>query len=504
MQNNCGLFFFFLSLYTSITNKPKLMYTNSAEEKSNYRWVICSLLLFATTINYLDKQVLSMTIDDYIRPDFHWSDFQYGLITGFFSLFYAVACLFAGRFMDWIGTRRGYIYAICIWSVGACLHAFCGLATMGIVGIDSPEEMRALEAGSTIALAVASTSVWLFLVCRAILALGEGGNFPAAIKTTAEYFPKKDRAFATSIFNAGSSIGALTSPLLIPLLAELYGWQMAFIIIGALGFIWMFCWMYAYERPERNKHVNQEELTYILQDEEISDAVEEKEDEKPIPILRCLTYRQTWSFVLGKFFTDGVWWFYLYWAPSYFSTCGYSMKTTTGKFLVFTLYAIVTILSFCGGYLPKYFVEKRSMNPYTGRMRAMLIFAFFPLAALFAQPMQDISIWFPAIFIGIAGAGHQAWSANIFSTIGDMFPKSTVATITGMGNMAGGIAAWAISIGAGLLFDYAEEQGEAFSFFGICAKPAGYMIVFCDCAVTYIIAWCFMKTLVPTYKPIKV
>lgn len=474
---------------------------------TNFRWIICSLLFFATTINYLDKQVLSMTID-FIRPEFHWSDFQYGLITGFFSLFYAVACLFAGRFMDWIGTRRGYFYAIGIWSIGACLHAFCGLATMGIVGIESVEEMRALEAGSTMALAVASTSVWLFLLCRAILALGEGGNFPAAIKTTAEYFPKKDRAFATSIFNAGSSIGAMASPLLIPSLAERFGWQMAFIIIGALGFIWMFCWMQVYESPNKSKHINKQELAYILQDEGNDSAAlesqkEAEKEDKAIPLLKCLTYRQTWSFVLGKFFTDGVWWFYLYWAPSYFSTCGYSMKTTLGKVLVFTLYTIVTIISFGGGYLPKYFVETRAMNPYKGRMLAMLIFAFFPLAALFAQPLQDVSIWFPAILIGIAGAGHQAWSANIFSTIGDMFPKSTVATITGMGNMAGGIAAWAISIGAGLLFDYAEGQGDAFSFFGVCGKPAGYMIVFCCCAVTYLIAWCIMKALVPTYKPIK-
>lgn len=475
---------------------------NQMTKKTNWRWWICLLLFVATTINYMDRQVLSLTWKDYIAPEFHWTDSDYGTITGFFSIFYAVASLFAGRFVDWMGTKKGYLWAIFVWSVGACMHAGCGWATMHIEGIESIEALKALEAGSQVALAVATVSVWLFLVCRAILALGEAGNFPAAIKVTAEYFPKKDRAYATSLFNAGSSVGALAAPLSIPILADAFGWEMAFIIIGVLGFVWMFFWIYMYEKPQQSKHVSAAELEYILQDEK--NSAEEKKDvekkEKTIPFFQCFRYRQTWSFISGKFFTDGVWWFYLFWAPAYFSECGYSMQTTTGKMLVFVLYLIVTIVSIGGGYLPKLFVEKRGMEPYAGRMLAMLIFAFFPLFALFAQPLQGISVWFPAIIIGLAGAGHQAWSANLFSTIGDMFPKSTIATITGIGTMAGGIASFLINKGAGVLFDYAAES--QMSFMGFVGKPAGYFIIFCICAVAYLIAWTVMKTLVPKHKPI--
>ena len=476
---------------------------NQMTKKTNWRWWICLLLFVATTINYMDRQVLSLTWKDYIAPEFHWTDSDYGTITGFFSIFYAVASLFAGRFVDWMGTKKGYLWAIFVWSVGACMHAGCGWATMHIEGIESIEALKVLEAGSQVALAVATVSVWLFLVCRAILALGEAGNFPAAIKVTAEYFPKKDRAYATSLFNAGSSVGALAAPLSIPILADAFGWEMAFIIIGVLGFAWMFFWIYMYEKPQQSKYVSAAELEYILQDEKNS-AAEEKKDvekkEKTIPFFQCFRYRQTWSFISGKFFTDGVWWFYLFWAPAYFSECGYSMQTTTGKMLVFVLYLIVTIVSIGGGYLPKLFVEKRGMEPYAGRMLAMLIFAFFPLFALFAQPLQGISVCFPAIIIGLAGAGHQAWSANLFSTIGDMFPKSTIATITGIGTMAGGIASFLINKGAGVLFDYAAES--QMSFMGFVGKPAGYFIIFCICAVAYLIAWTVMKTLVPKHKPI--
>ena len=474
---------------------------------TNWRWWICLLLFVATTVNYMDRQVLSLTWKDYIAPEFHWTDSDYGIITGFFSIFYAAVGLFAGRFVDWMGTKKGFLWAIGVWSLGACMHAGCGWATMMIEDIESIEALKALETGSTAALAVASVSVWLFLACRAVLALGEAGNFPAAIKTTAEYFPKKDRALATSLFNAGSSVGALAAPLTIPILASKFGWEMAFIIIGALGFIWMFFWVYMYDKPHASKHVNEAELEYILQDEAAEKQEAEKEaakEEKVIPFLKCFTYKQTWSFITGKFFTDGVWWCYLFWAPAYFSEMGKSMQTTEGKMLVFVLYLIVTVVSIFGGYLPKLFVEKKGMEPYAGRMRAMLIFAFFPLLALFAQPLQGYSIWFPAIIIGLAGAGHQAWSANIFSTIGDMFPKSTIATITGIGTMAGGIGSTLINMGAGKLFDYAAAQGDAFTFFGFAGKPAGYMIIFCICAVAYIIAWSIMKTLVPKHKPIVV
>ena len=472
---------------------------------TNWRWWMCLLLFVATTVNYLDRQVLSLTWKDFIAPEFHWTDSDYGTITGFFSIFYAVACLFAGKFVDWMGTKKGYLWAIGVWSLGACLHAFCGWATMHIEGYESLAVMTAVERGTQAAVAIATVSVWLFLACRAILALGEAGNFPAAIKVTAEYFPKKDRAFATSLFNAGASVGALVAPLSIPVLAQAMGWEMAFIIIGALGFVWMFFWMYMYDKPQNSKHVNKAELAYMLQDDEQQAEVKPAAaEEKTIPFLKCFGYKQTWSFIAGKFFTDGVWWFYLFWAPAYFSECGYSMATSTGKMLVFVLYLIVTVISIGGGYLPKYFVEQKKMEPYSGRMIAMLIFAFFPLLALFAQPLQGVSVWFPAIIIGIAGAGHQAWSANLFSTIGDMFPKSTIATITGIGAMAGGCGSFLINKGAGALFTHAEEAGSAFTFFGFEGKPAGYMIVFCICAVAYLLAWIIMKSLVPKYKLVEV
>ena len=378
---------------------------------------------------------------------------------------------------------------------------------MQIEGYDSIAALRAVQAGSDAAVAIATISVWLFLSCRLILAVGEAGNFPAAIKATAEYFPKKDRAFATSIFNSGASVGALAAPATIPLLARAWGWEMAFIIIGALGFIWMGLWAWLYDKPVKNIRVNQAELNYIEQDNDIA-AIQgraEQKEEKTISFWKCFTFKQTWSFLVGKFMTDGVWWFFLFWAPAYFSDqYGYTSDSAMGIALIFTLYAIVTILSIGGGYLPTYFVEKKGMNPYLGRMRAMFIFACFPVLGLFAQPLGAYSAWWPAILIGLLGAGHQAWSANLFSTIGDMFPKSTIGTIVGLGTMAGGIGSMSINLGSGKFFDWAAAQGANFTFFGFEGKPAAYMVVFCICAVAYLIGWCIMKALVPKYKPIVV
>lgn len=473
---------------------------------TNFRWVICGLLFLATTVNYMDRQVLSLTWKDFIAPEFHWTDADYGLITGWFSIFYAIANLFAGKFVDWMGTKKGYLIAIFVWSTGAVLHAGCGWVAMQVEGYDSIEALRMVQAGSDAAVAIATISVWLFLSCRLILAAGEAGNFPAAIKVTAEYFPKKDRAFATSIFNSGASIGALAAPATIPLLARALGWEMAFIIIGVLGYVWMGLWVWLYDKPHQSKHVNPAELNYIEQDVDSPEAAEAKEDtaeEKTIGFWRCFTFRQTWSFIVGKFMTDGVWWFFLFWAPAYFSDqYGYTSDSPMAIALIFTLYAIVTVLSIGGGYLPTYFVDKKGMNPYIGRMRAMLIFACFPLLGLIAQPMGAFSPWWPAIIIGLLGAGHQAWSANLYSTIGDMFPKSTIATITGIGAMAGGIGSYLINFGSGQLFTYAEGQGSAFAFMGFEGKPAGYMIIFCICAVAYLVGWIIMKALVPKYKPI--
>lgn len=335
--------------------------------------------------------------------------------------------------------------------------------------------------------------------------LGEAGNFPAAIKVTAEYFPKKDRAFATSIFNNGASVGALIAPVSIPVIAKFWGWEMAFIVIGALGYIWMAFWLFIYMKPQDNKKMNAAELTYINQDAETDDNPKDAHDEGPaISFGKCFTFRQTWAFIVGKFMTDGVWWFFLFWTPAYISDVyGYSSDSPMGMALIFVLY-LITMLSIAGGYLPTYFVNKLGMNPYAGRMRAMLIFAFFPLLGMLAQPLGHISPWVPIILIGILGAAHQSWSANIFSTVGDMFPKSAIATVTGIGGMAGGVGSFLINKGSGMLFTYAEAQGDKFSFMGFDGKPGGYMIIFCICAVAYLVGWVIMKILVPKYKPIVV
>lgn len=466
---------------------------------TNYRWVICSMLFFATTINYLDRQVLSLTWDEFIKPEFHWDESHYGTITALFSFVYAASMLFAGRFVDWMGSKKGFLWSIGVWSVGACIHALCGVATEIWVGLSSAAELAA--ATGAVAVTIATVSMYFFLFARTILAIGEAGNFPAAIKVTAEYFPKKDRAYATSIFNAGASIGALIAPVSIPLLAKYWGWEMAFIVIGALGFIWMGFWVFLYDAPHDSLHVSVVELEYIEQDKHeqgIGDV--NANDEKKMPFWQCFTYKQTWAFATGKFMTDGVWWFFLFWTPSYLNT-QFDIKTSDplGMALIFTLYAI-TMLSILGGKLPTIIINKTGLNPYAARMRAMLIFAFFPLVVLFAQPLGTISPWLPVIMIGIGGAAHQSWSANIFSTIGDMFPKTAIATITGIGGMAGGIGSMILQKTAGNLFVYADKV--EMSFMGFTGKPAGYFIIFCVCACAYLIGWVIMKSLVPKYKPI--
>ena len=476
-------------------------------KKTNFRWMICSLLFFATTVNYLDRQVLSLTWKDFISPEFHWTDADYGVITGYFSLIYAFCNLFAGKFVDWMGTKKGYMWAIFIWSLAACLHAVCGWGTVQLVdGVDSVGAMRALETGSAVALSVASVSVWLFLGCRCMLALGEAGNFPAAIKVTAEYFPPKDRAFATSIFNAGPSVGAPAAPATIPLLAEYWGWEAAFVVIGALGFVWMGFWQFLYRKPAENPRVNEAELAYIESDREQSNAVEsgrQAEAEPRISYAKAFSLRQTWSLVLGRVLTDGVWWFFLFWTPGYLSDqFGYKSSSGMGMALIVTLYAIVTFASIYLCKLPTYMVEKKGMNAYEGRMVAMFLFACLPLLALGAQPLGSFSAWWPAILIGFACAGHQAWSANIYSCVSDMFPKSCIGTLTGIAQCAAGLGSFAINISAGALFTYAAKQGDAFAFLGYTGKPAGYMIVFCYCAVAYLVGWACMKGLVPHYKKV--
>jgi len=475
-----------------MTNKDKM---------TNFRWVICAMLFFATTVNYLDRQVLSLTWDEFIKPEFHWDESHYGTVTSIFSIIYALSMVFAGRFVDWLGTKKGYLWAIGIWSLGACMHAFCGIVTEAVAGMGSAAEL-VRAAGDAVVL-ISTVSMYCFLVARSVLAIGESGNFPAAIKTTAEYFPKKDRAFATSIFNAGASIGALIAPLTIPLLAKAYGWEMAFIIIGVLGFIWMGVWVFVYDKPEKSKYVNAAELEYIRQDKLIEAPAETAEKPKKLGILKALKYRQTWAVIAGRFMADGVWWFFLFWTPSYLNT-QFGIKTTEplGMALIFTLYAI-TMLSIIGGKLPTVFIDKamrrgKGFDPYSARMKAMLIFALFPICVLLAQPLGTFSPWFAVALIGIGCAAHQSWSANVYTTVGDMFPNSAVATVTGIGGMAGGISSMIMQKFAGELFVWSDKVG--LQFLGFEGKPAGYFIIFCICAFAYVIGWLLMKAFVPKYS----
>lgn len=473
------------------------------KKMTNFRWVICAMLFFATTVNYLDRQALSLTWKDFIAPEFHWSNTDYGNIAAAFAIMYAVANFFSGRIIDWLGTKKGYLWAIGIWSTGACLHALCGWATEHVVGMHDAAQL--VGAAGDVAATISMVSVYFFLAARVVLAAGESGNFPAAVKVTAEYFPKKDRAFATSIFNAGATIGALIAPLCIPTLASYFkrigignGWEIAFIAIGVLGFIWMGLWLFVYKPLETNKHVNDLEREYILQDSKCE--VEGSSCNHKMSISACLKLKQTWAILLGKFLTDGVWWFFLFWTPAYISDVyGYTSDTFMAQMLIFVLYAI-TMLSLYGGKLPTIFINRTGKDPYTCRLRAMFIFALFPLLGLFAQPLGRYSCWITIVLIGIIGAAHQSWSANLFSVGSDLFPKGAVATITGLNGMAGGLSSFLINFLSGRLIDhYDASQGF---FLGFQGKEAAYMILFCYCSVAYLLGWIVMKALVPKYKPV--
>lgn len=464
---------------------------------TNYRWLICSMLFFATTVNYLDRQVLSL-LQPILEEEFHWTDNDYGTITAIFSLVYAIAMLFAGRFVDKVGTKKGYAWSIAVWSLGAGIHALCGVVTEQLTGLADANALRMAQ-GADIAGQIAMISVTAFIICRCVLAVGEAGNFPAAIKATAEYFPKKDRAFATGIFNSGANVGAIVAPLTVPMMAELWGWEMAFIVVGLIGFVWLGFWVFVYKKPEENTKLNAAELAYIEQDAATeAEGIASDEPDRKMTFRQCLRYRQTWAFAFGKFMTDGVWWFFLFWTPAYLKA-QYDMVGTQIALPIAVLYTITVVGSVFGGKFPTYFID-RGMNPYAGRMRAMLIIAFFPLVVLAAQPLGGFGYWVPILLIAVGASAHQAWSANIFSTIGDMFPKRAIATITGIGGMAGGIGSFFIQKGAGMLFTYSDET--AIRFLGFEGKPAGYAIAFIFCAVAYLIAWIVMKILVPKYKPI--
>jgi ACS family hexuronate transporter-like MFS transporter len=445
----------------------------------NYRWTICGLLFFATTVNYLDRQVLSLLAPS-LSKEFNWSNSDYANITAVFQFVYAFSMLFAGRIIDKLGTKWGYILAIVIWSLGAIMHAYA----IPIGGVFS--NMLAWVGISAVPVSIAG-----FMLSRAVLGFGESGNFPAAIKATAEYFPKKERSFATGIFNSGSNVGAILAPLTVPWIAEHWGWQTAFIIIGAIGFIWMFFWFVFYEKPEKQKRLLKAEFDYINIGEGPVAIIDPTLDQEKVAWFKLLGYKQTWAFVFGKFMTDGIWWFFLFWLPKYLEA-QFGMTKTEITIPLAVLYSMTMVGSIGGGWFPMYFIKK-GYTAYDGRMKAMLLIAFFPLVVLLAQPLGHISFWIPVLLIGVGASAHQAWSANIFTTVSDMFPKKAIGSVIGIGGMAGGIGGVLVTKLGGALFDYYEGLGHI---------QTGYTIMFAICAVAYLIAWGVMKTLVPKYSPI--
>ena len=446
-----------------------------------YRWTICALLFFATTINYLDRQVLSL-LQPLLSEKFGWSNTNYANIASTFQFVYAISMLFAGRFIDRLGTKHGYAIALIIWSVGAIIHAYA--ESIGALFLP----LAALLGFSAI-----SVSVLGFMIARAVLGFGESGNFPAAIKATAEYFPKKERSFATGIFNSGTNVGAILAPLTVPWIATQWGWEMAFWIIGAFGFLWLFFWYWLYEIPSKQKRLSEAESEYIHSDVEARLEPDSTAAAERVSWFKLLRFKQTWSFAMGKFLTDGVWWFFLFWLPAYLKA-QYGITGTGVQLPLAVLYSMTMFGSIGGGYFPTYFIRK-GYKPYDGRMRAMFIIALIPLVVLAAQPLGTISFWYPVILIGVGASAHQAWSANLFTTVSDMFPKKTVGSIVGIGGMAGGIGGVLMTKLGGFLFDHYKALGHI---------ETGYTIMFAICAVSYLIAWSVMKALVPKMKAVNI
>ncbi len=427
-----------------------------------YRWVICLLLFFATTINYLDRSVISL-LKAPLEKEFHWKESDYSKIVIAFQVAYAIGLLGAGRIIDRIGTKAGYALSLILWSLSAMGHALV-------------------------------KSTFGFGVARAFLGISEAGNFPAAIKTVAEWFPKKERAFATGIFNSGTNVGAILAPLTVPFIASTWGWQWSFIITGAIGFIWLILWFLFYEIPAKHKQLSQAEFDYIHSDaDEAPVAVANDEAPKNVSWSKLLSFRQTWAFVAGKFLTDPIWWFYLFWLPS-FLKAQYHIEGTKSSLPIALVYTMACVGSIGGGLLPLYFI-KIGWEVRRARKTSMLIYALCVIPVVFAQWLGSVNMWLAVLIIGLAASAHQAWSANIFTTSSDMFPKKAVASVTGIGGMAGAVGGILIAWLAGLLFDYYKALGTI---------EVGYYIMFIICGLSYITAWLLMHLLAPRLQRVEV
>ncbi|HXB29695.1 MAG TPA: MFS transporter [Puia sp.] len=416
-----------------------------------FRWVVVTLLFFATTINYLDRQVIGL-LKDSLAKDFDWSEKDYSRIVMAFSTAYAIALLLFGGLIDWIGTRLGYAVSIIIWSVAAMFHALAS-STLG------------------------------FTIARIALGLGEGGNFPAAVKAVAEWFPKRDRALATGIFNSGTNVAAIAGPPIIAWIYSSFGWREAFLWTGVLGFIWLIFWWWLYDIPSKKKRVSPAELAYIKSDVDSSKENTLVKSKKLIwPEL--FGYRQTWAIILGKFLTDPVWWFYLFWIPSYFNTT-YHLNLTSSAIHVSTVYVVASFGSILGGYLSGWLI-KRGLPVYKARKISMFIFACCVLPIFFVR--YTTSIW-PAVWlISLAAAAHQAWSANIYTIGSDIFPKNILSSVIGIAGMAGSVGGILFPFAIGIILDH-------FKLIGLLGT--GYNIIFGICAVAYLLAWIVMQVLSP-------
>jgi ACS family hexuronate transporter-like MFS transporter len=426
---------------------------NQVNEKiGKYRWTICTLVFFATTVNYLDRQVISI-LKPVLDSELGIGEIEYASIVSAFQLSYAIGMLLMGRFIDWLGTKLGYAFAFVGWSIAAIGHALA----RGPVG---------------------------FGVARAFLGVTEAGNFPAAIKTIAEWFPKRERALATGIFNSGTNVGAILAPILVPIIYIHWGWQMAFISVGAIGLIWLIFWFIYYEVPEKQKRLGQPELEYIQSDQE-------EESAEKVPWLKLLKYRQTWAFFVGKFLTDPIWWFYLFWIPGWLADVRGLDITEFGLPLV-VIYTATTVGSIFGGWLSSFLIKK-GWPVYKARSGAMLLFAVMVVPIMFAQA-EGIGFWGAIAVISIAAASHQAWSANIFTTVSDMFPKKAVASVTGIGGFSGSIGGILVAMLAGTVLEIAKAAGHV---------QTGYTTLFLISGSAYIVAWVIFNLVAPKMKKVE-
>ncbi len=425
------------------------------------RWTICALVFFATTINYLDRAVISL-LKSTLSKELSWDDADYANIEIAFKISYAIGLMLAGRIIDKIGTKKGYSWATGLWSLAAIAHAF-------------------------------AKNVFGFAVARAALGITEAGNFPAAIKTTAEWFPKKERALATGLFNSGANIGAIVAPLTVPFIAVTFGWQWAFILTGILGFFWLIVWQKYYHTPATHPKITPEELAYINSDMEPLAINEAPKAEKKYTWGILLGYKQTWAFSIGKLLTDPIWWFYLFWLPDFLES-QYGLKGTAIALPVAAVYSLSVIGSIGGGWIPLKLISK-NWPVFRARKTSMLMYAFLVLPILFAQYLGSINMWLAVLVIGIAAAAHQAWSANIFTTVSDMFPKHTVGSVTGIGGMFGAIG--------GILLSLLVQKNLFVHYRAIGEIEVAYYIMFAVCALSYLLAWFIMHLLVPKVNVIE-